>query len=241
MNVYHFDVKDAEQYGVEKAVILYNLRFWLEKNKANGHNEHDGYYWTYNGAEAMTELFPFFKSHKIKRLMQQLEDDGVIISGNYNDNKFDRTKWYTMPQFRVDNIVPSHGTDLSNGVDNCVPSLQIKNTYIKPDKKLNNIEPKTDFSSWPNEPSPEVWEEWKKHKKRKKASASQIVIDRMGKELHRCVSTGMTVDECLLEQIERGWSGFKADWMPKVRNDNLWGAPKQRDKGTYFEDDEIIS
>jgi len=31
--VYLFNVDEAVKHGVEKAVILYNLRYWLEKTK----------------------------------------------------------------------------------------------------------------------------------------------------------------------------------------------------------------
>ena len=37
-----FEVEDAVKYGVEKAIILNNLRFWLEKNRANRKNISDG-------------------------------------------------------------------------------------------------------------------------------------------------------------------------------------------------------
>ena len=52
-----FDVAEATKYGIEKAVILNNLRFWLEKNKANNINSGDGYYWTYNSASAYAKRF----------------------------------------------------------------------------------------------------------------------------------------------------------------------------------------
>lgn len=103
MKVHSFYIEEAEKHGVEKAVILYNLRFWLEKNRANKANEHDGYYWTFNSAKAFAELFPYFGQRKIARLLQQLEDENVILSGCYNKRKYDRTKWYSLPEFKVEN------------------------------------------------------------------------------------------------------------------------------------------
>ena len=92
-----FNVQAAIDYGLEKAVILSNFCFWLDFNKANGTNHHDGYYWTYNTAEALAELMPYIGKSKMARLLRELEKDGVIITGNYNKKGYDRTKWYSMP------------------------------------------------------------------------------------------------------------------------------------------------
>lgn len=93
-----FNVSDAKKYSIEKAILLFNLRFWLDKNKANGHNAKDGYYWTYNSAKAFCELFPYMKEKSIARWLKELEDIGVLMSSkNYNKHKYDKTKWYTIP------------------------------------------------------------------------------------------------------------------------------------------------
>ena len=92
MSTYYFDTQDAIDYGVEKAVILYNLCFWIKHNKANGKHLHDGMYWTYNSAKAFKELFPFWSQQKIARLLRQMEQDGLIKSANFNKVGFDKTK-----------------------------------------------------------------------------------------------------------------------------------------------------
>ena len=99
---HHFNIADAVQYGTDKAVLLYNLRFWLDYNKANKKNIHKHingkeYYWTFNSGEAFAELFPYMKRRKISRHLRELEEAGVIISGNFNRMRYDRTKWYTIP------------------------------------------------------------------------------------------------------------------------------------------------
>lgn len=111
MKVHSFYIEEAEKHGVEKAVILYNLRFWLEKNKANDTNKHDGYYWTYNSVEAFAKLFPYLSKHKISRILKQLETDGYILTGHYNQKSYDRTKWYTLPEFAVE--TPENDAELS--------------------------------------------------------------------------------------------------------------------------------
>ena len=95
--VHYFSVPEASKYGVNKAIILSNFRHWLDKNKANNKNEFDGYYWTYNTSEALSEIFPYFNSKSISRWLNELEEAGVVKSSkSYNKMKFDRTKWYTI-------------------------------------------------------------------------------------------------------------------------------------------------
>lgn len=90
-----FDVDIATEYGIEEAIMIQFLQFWIAKNKANEKHFHEGRTWTYNSASALLELFPYFKSEKkAQRLMRHLEEEGVIMSGNFNENPFDKTKWY---------------------------------------------------------------------------------------------------------------------------------------------------
>lgn len=101
MTSHVFDIDDAVKYGVDEAIILSNLRFWLTKNKANKKHIHDGYVWTYNSSSAYSVLFPYWSANKIQKTLKKMEDKGIVISGNYNKMKYDRTKWYSMPEFRI--------------------------------------------------------------------------------------------------------------------------------------------
>ena len=96
MKSFCFDPEIAKRYGVDAAVMLWNLDFWIQKNKANGKFYYLGRYWTYNSAAAFAELFPFWTQKQITRILSKLEDAGVILSGNWNDNQYDRTKWYAI-------------------------------------------------------------------------------------------------------------------------------------------------
>ncbi len=150
-----FLIDDAVKYGVEKAVILQNIRFWLEKVRANDKDshKHDGYYWTYNSARAFAELFPYFSERKVQRLLTQLEDDGVIMSGNYNKMAYDRTKWYSMPEFSICQNCQMEGSKMVNGITesvqpipNVIPNVisnVISNNIIEGSKKPKPR--KTDF------------------------------------------------------------------------------------------------
>lgn len=96
--VHYFDVEVAKRYGVNCAVILQNIWHWVRKNEANGTNFHDGRYWTYNSTKAFQELFPYLSQKQIETALKKLRDEEIIVTGNYNTMKYDRTLWYAITQ-----------------------------------------------------------------------------------------------------------------------------------------------
>lgn len=91
-----FDIKIATEYGMECAVIIKYLYFWIKKNQVCEKNFHDGRYWTYGSVKAFCELFPYMGDKKLRNAFKKLEDNGLIVVGNYNTLPFDRTKWYSL-------------------------------------------------------------------------------------------------------------------------------------------------
>lgn len=96
--VHTFDSEIAARYGVNAAILLQNIYYWIEKNRANEKHFHDGYYWTYNSIKAFEEMFPYMSKSQINTALSKLENDGIILSGNYNSLAYDRTKWYSITE-----------------------------------------------------------------------------------------------------------------------------------------------
>jgi len=92
--VYNLNIDHAKQYGVDEAIMINNFQYWVMKNKANGINCHEGKTWTYNSVRSYVEIYPFWTSNQIERILTSLRNQGVLIVGNYNKAKYDRTKWY---------------------------------------------------------------------------------------------------------------------------------------------------
>lgn len=145
-SMHHFRVEDAVNHGVDKAVILSNLRFWLSlnKDKKSKPHCHDGYYWVYNSAKELATLFPYFTQSKVQRLLKQLEKDKVILVGNYNKVKYDRTRWYSLPEYSIDNICDTDNTELNNGSDEIVEPIPDTKHLSKPN--INTDTPNIPFS-----------------------------------------------------------------------------------------------
>ena len=94
--IHSFDIEIAKEYGITEAILLNNIYFWIEKNKANNQNFYDEHYWTYNSKKAFTELFPYLTERQIEYALKKLVNEGLIITGNYNKSAYDRTLWYAI-------------------------------------------------------------------------------------------------------------------------------------------------
>jgi hypothetical protein len=89
-----FEVEHAKEYGIECAVLIWHFRFWIENNRANQRNRYEGRTWSYNTLDALLVLFPFTNKSSLGRYLNYLVESGVLVKGNFNKNKFDRTAWY---------------------------------------------------------------------------------------------------------------------------------------------------
>jgi hypothetical protein len=96
INQLSFNVEAAKIHGVEGAVLLSHIVYWVFRNMTNNQNNIDGKIWTYNSATSFAKLFPFWQPQKIRRLLIKLENENAIIIGLHNKAKYDRTKWYTI-------------------------------------------------------------------------------------------------------------------------------------------------
>lgn len=132
-----FDIDIAKEYGILEAILLNNLWFWIEKNKANGNNYYDGNYWTFNSTRAFNELFPYASQRRIQNALKHLKDEEIIITGNYNKSTYDRTLWYAFTKKGkcIMQKCKMEDAEMENGsVENGQPIPDI-NTNEKPNKK----------------------------------------------------------------------------------------------------------
>lgn len=91
---YHFRVEDAVNYGVEEAIILNNFRFSIDGHRANGTHFYEERYWTFDSVRAYCILYPFWSRRQLERIINSLIDQKVIMTGNFNRMKYDKTNWY---------------------------------------------------------------------------------------------------------------------------------------------------
>src|SRR5574339_1109223 len=130
---HHFNVDHARVYGIEEAIFINNLQFWITKNKASGKHLYDERTWTYNSMEAFSQLFPYMSFSRIRNTISSLIKQGVIISGNYNKKKFDRTAWYA---FADESIFLNEQIHLSKSANASAENSE-PIPYSKPDIKTD--------------------------------------------------------------------------------------------------------
>ena len=138
-----FNIVHASNYGLEEAILIHHLQYWIIKNKANNKHEHDGRNWTYNSYKAFAEIFPYWNEHKMRRILDSLVEQNVLLRENYNKKGYDRTSWYAfVDENKFIHNCQKQLTNLPNGNDeNAKPipdtlSNTITNTYKRIDKKF---------------------------------------------------------------------------------------------------------
>lgn len=128
-----FNIEIATQYGILEAILLKYLFFWISKNEANNQHFYDGRYWTYNSVKAFGILFPYVSSKKIQYALKKLEEEEIIITGNYNKSNYDRTLWYAFTN-KGNSIMQNCKIDLvkmENGNGDFVKPIPDNKTQIK--------------------------------------------------------------------------------------------------------------
>lgn len=87
----------AVKIGLNEAIVLQQIHYWLRHNKKEKKNFIDGRYWTYNTYDKWREQFPFWSVSTIKRAIYNLEEKGLVYStSEFNKIPIDKTKWYTI-------------------------------------------------------------------------------------------------------------------------------------------------
>lgn len=112
----------AKVFGLNEAIVLQQLNYWLNGKSAKLIN---GRKWIYNSYKQwQKDNFPFWSLATVRRAIENCEKKGLIITGNFNKAGFDKTKWYSIDYEMVDKgmskrVAQNEQTDCSkraNGV-----------------------------------------------------------------------------------------------------------------------------
>ena len=109
-----FCTQDAIKYGIDIALLLQHIKYWIDFNKDKESHFHKNKIWFYQSAREMSEYLPFMNEKKIFRLLKKMEDKGLIESGNFNKKQYDRTKWYSLNEHSNSYNQEIHSPKMSN-------------------------------------------------------------------------------------------------------------------------------
>lgn len=215
---YSFNSKIAQIYGVDEAVFIHNLYWWLAKNEANGRHYRDGRTWTYNSMRAFAELFPFWSRRQIERIIRNLKERGAIHIGNFNKEGFDRTQWYALDE-TVYCIYANGDTGVTEQLHACTQTV----TPIpdsKPDSKPDNNTPLPPYDDY--EPLNDAICAYIDNRKKMRAPMTDHAIDLMLKKLRKLTPDKKEQIEILEQSILNGWKGIFPirDCRPKSQKGN---------------------
>jgi hypothetical protein len=87
----------AVRLGVNEAVVLQQIHYWVMKSK----HVKEGRQWIYNTYQDWQKQLPFWSESTVKRTIRSLEKQGYLLSDNWNKLKLDKTKWYTIDYEKI--------------------------------------------------------------------------------------------------------------------------------------------
>lgn len=122
----------AVAIGLKEAIVLQQIHYWCNINQESRKNYRDGYYWVYNSYSEWEKQFPWWCERTIKTIFGSLKKRGILISGNYNKLRMDRTKWYRINYDALERLtthIPSCNICTMDGAEFTQPIPEI-NTEI---------------------------------------------------------------------------------------------------------------
>lgn len=138
-----FNVELAKKYGIIEAILIHHFQTWINVNIRKKSNKIDGRTWTYQTLEELKARFPYLGEDQIRYALDRLtkgksrrqKGQGippVLVKGNHNQSKYDRTIWYAFveeKEFTID-----ENSQIHSGFS---PNQKVENTGPIPDTKTD--------------------------------------------------------------------------------------------------------
>ena len=97
--LHRFHTEIARRYGLAEAVLFYHIAYWVKENTANNRHLYDGCYWVYDSVHELSiNTHNYLSEHQIRRALNKLVQEELLIRRNYSKFAYDRTYWYTLSE-----------------------------------------------------------------------------------------------------------------------------------------------
>ncbi|WP_289460935.1 hypothetical protein [Lactobacillus intestinalis] len=93
--------------NVHEAIILQQVQYWLSRSNFIFNNRK----WVYNTLDEWHEQFPWITKKSVGDKFRSLEKKGILIVGNFNKLKYDRTKWYSIDYDKLNSLINNENID----------------------------------------------------------------------------------------------------------------------------------
>lgn len=91
-----FDVELAEKFGLNNAIFLQDIAYWIEFNRKNDTAFKDGRYWTYSTMNELAERHPYWNKNQVRHIVDTCKKNGWIIVEHYDKSSYNRRNWYSL-------------------------------------------------------------------------------------------------------------------------------------------------
>jgi len=240
MTEYSFNIEHAIKYGVENAVMIRFFQFWITTNKANNRNNIEGRTWTYNSLDALQKIMPFWSRRQLERILSNLQTENIIIKGNFNKVKIDRTVWYAfkneadfIPLEKLSkieenpksSISPNRDMDFTKQGNVISPNRDMSfHQTVTPIPVNNHISNKDILNLLPHYIDSETFLAYIDFRKAKKLSNSMIVIQRLLHKIESEHANGNNPNEMIMKAITNGWKDLYLTTTENVTNKKVYGG-----------------
>lgn len=108
----------ARVFGIEAAIFLQWLHYFMVVKSLQERPTHDGRMWVYNSYEDWHSHMTFLSLTGMTSAIRKMETLGVILSAQLGVNRFDRRKSYTIDYERLADLtgIPRHAIFAQNGL-----------------------------------------------------------------------------------------------------------------------------
>lgn len=147
---YQFNTKIVQHLkgDIVAASILEAIKAWVDFNSKNNTNFHEGYFWTYNTAEAWALQLGFCTVKQFYKKISKLRDRQLIYTKKFNCKKGDQTLWYRINQEKYQQIIDETYQDDDDSVP--PPSKRKKPKQADNDSVVEEREMASDFPTAEN-------------------------------------------------------------------------------------------
>ena len=146
LDTHSFNVSLASRFGVVEALIIQHSYYWYKCNKGNEDMTKDGHTWFYRSVSQIADVYPYLSVDKVRRAIDRLVENGILIKGNYNTDKFKKANWYSLSD---DMISAMSGDSEESDRQNAKPFGKMPNHSAKCqlnyNKEYNNKENKEEI------------------------------------------------------------------------------------------------
>jgi hypothetical protein len=98
--VYHLlNPSLARRYGVHAALVVQYIWDEIRTNERGGKCSFAGRTWMRSSQMMFTAIMPYLTKNMVRRALERLMKQGVIMRDEFSESPFDHTSWYAFTQF----------------------------------------------------------------------------------------------------------------------------------------------